>query len=129
MRKSQNLLYLSTSCINKGTIIEAVEELSRITPNIELSGGSEYDPDLLDRLNKTKREKNINFLIHSYFPPPKDHFILNFADKDEKTRQFIRETMRYVKSLDISYYSIHAGFKKSFTLANELLFDRDKNYL
>lgn len=128
MRKNQNLLYLSTSCIKNRTIIETVEELSRITPNIELSGGSEYDPDLLDKLLKTKRERNINFLIHSYFPPPKDHFILNFADEDEKTREFIMETMRYVKSLDIPYYSIHAGFKKSFTLSNEVLFDsRDKN--
>lgn len=128
MSKIQNLLYISTSCIKNRTIIETVEELSRITPNIELSGGSEYDPDLLDRLNKTKKEKNINFLIHSYFPPPEDHFILNFADRSEKTRQFVKETMGYAKSLDIAYYSIHAGFKKTYTFAKELLFDAgDKN--
>lgn len=116
-----NNLFLSSQCIKRGNIIEAVEALSEISPNIELSGGSQYDTNLLDRLIEIKENKNINFLIHGYFPPPKEHFILNFANTGEKTREFIRETMRFVRALGINYYSIHAGFKRDFELDGELL--------
>lgn len=117
------MLYLSTSSVKTRNIIEAVEQLLAITKNIELSGGSLYSENLLEGLLLLKRERRINFLIHSYFPPPKERFILNFADTCEKTRSFIRETMRFVNALDIDYYSIHAGFKKSFAVKDELLFE------
>lgn len=66
----------------------------------------------------------MSFLVHSYFPPPLAPFILNFADTGKKTRAFIDESMRFVQGLDCPYYSVHAGFRKEFKLANELLFDR-----
>ncbi len=69
-----------------------------------------------------RRQKGINFLLHSYFPPPQEHFVLNFADTGRKTRSFIKETMRFIGALDIDYYSIHAGFKRKFMLNNEVLF-------
>jgi uncharacterized protein (UPF0276 family) len=115
------MLYLSTSSVRTRNIIEAVEQLSAITKNIELSGGSLYSENLLEGLLSLKRGRGINFLIHSYFPPPKERFILNFADTSEKTRSFIKEVMRFVNSLDVDYYSIHAGFKKEFTFDNSLL--------
>lgn len=115
--------YLSTSSVKTKNIIEAVEQLSAVTKNIELSGGSLYSKNLLEGLLSLKRERGINFLIHSYFPPPKEQFVLNFADTSEKTRAFIRETMRFVKALDIDYYSIHAGFKRGFAVKDELLFE------
>lgn len=112
MKANSNLLYISTSSIQTKDITEAVNQLSGITKNIELSGGCEYNEDLLEKLIKIKQEKNIRFLLHAYFPPPQKHFILNFSDKSEKTREFITESMAYAKCLDIPYYSIHAFFKK-----------------
>lgn len=123
MKTNSNLLYISTASIQSEYIIDAVNQLSDITKNIELSGGCEYDKNLLEKLIKIKNEKNINFLIHGYFPPPQKHFILNFADDSENTRIFITETLKYIEHLDVSYYSTHAGFKKTFTAKNDLLFD------
>lgn len=126
---NDNNLFLSSQCIKRGNIIEAVKELSEISPNIELSGGGQYNTNLLDRLIEIKENKNINFLIHGYFPPPQENFILNFADTGEDTRGFITETMRFVRALDIDYYSIHAGFKRDFELEGEMLINpRGKYY-
>jgi len=125
---NDNNLFLSTQCV-RGNIIEAVEALSEISPNTELSGGSQYDINLLDRLIDIKEKKNINFLVHGYFPPPREHFILNFADTGDKTRDFIRETMRFIRSLDIDYYSAHAGFKRDFDVKDEILINpKGQNY-
>lgn len=129
MKANSNLLYISTSSIQTKDITEAINQLSGITKNIELSGGCEYDENLLEKLIKIKQEKNINFLVHGYFPPSQKHFMLNFANKSGKTREFITETMGYAKSLDIPYYSIHAGFKRDFELKEELLINpKNKEY-
>ncbi|MBS3909169.1 MAG: hypothetical protein KGZ93_06040 [Actinobacteria bacterium] len=117
------MLYISTSSIQTNNIFEAIRQLLGITRNIELSGGCLYDDKLLQKLIKVKQQEGINFLVHGYFPPPPEHFILNFADTSKKTRVFLTETMRYVKSLGIGYYSIHAGFKRTFDFENELLFE------
>ena len=114
-------LFISTACLKNKSIIDRVSDLSKITLNIELSGGSQYEPRLLDKLVKLKREKGFNFLIHNYFPPPEKHFILNVADTSEQTRGFIRKTVGYVESLGIDYYSVHAGLKRDFKkFKNEL---------
>jgi len=115
-------LYISTSSVSTDDCIEAGRQLSGITENIELSGGCLHDENLLEQLMELRRQKSINFLVHSYFPPPHEHFVLNFADTGRKTRSFIKETMCFVDALDIDYYSIHAGFKKTFILNNEVLF-------
>lgn len=105
-------------------MIGAIDALSGITGNIELSGGMEYSPQMFDDLALIKNRNSVNFLLHGYFPPPKEHFLLNFSDTGGSTRDFIRESMRYVKALDIPYYSIHAGFRKSFTIGdNEMLLE------
>ncbi len=125
---SVRILFLSSRCVKRENIIEAVEELSEISPHIELSGGSQYDSNLFNRLIEIKKKRDINFLVHGYFPPPNENFILNFADTGEKTREFIRETMRFVRALDIDYYSIHAGFKRDFELDSELLINPKGKY-
>lgn len=120
IQENKARLFLSTQCI-KGNIIEAIEDLSEISSNIELSGGGQYDINLPGRLIEIKEKKNINFLIHGYFPPPREHFILNFADTSEKTREFIKNTIRFIRALGMDYYSVHAGFKRDFEFSNELL--------
>jgi sugar phosphate isomerase/epimerase len=126
--KSSNL-FISTQCLKKSGIIDSVDSISEITPNIELSGGYQYDENLLGKLKKIRSRKNLNLLVHGYFPPPKDHFVLNFADTGEKTRGFIRETMRFIDELDIDYYSAHSGFKRDFDVRDEMLINpRGQHY-
>jgi len=122
-------LFISTQCIKKSDIVESIDLISEITPNIELSGGYKHDKILLERLREIKSRKKLNLLIHGYFPPPEEHFVLNFADTGEKTRSFIRETMRFIDELDVDYYSVHAGFKRDFDVKDEILINpRGQHY-
>jgi sugar phosphate isomerase/epimerase len=117
------MIYISSSCIKHSDILESIKALSTITKNIELSGGSAYKDNLLDSLLSIKKEYDLNYLVHSYFPPPAKDFVLNFADTGDTTREFITESMRYIDALDIEYYSVHAGFKRDFKIKDERLFD------
>jgi len=122
------LLYISSASIKNNSIFETINQLKTITNNIELSGGTKIQEDMLENISKLKNKK-FNFLVHSYFPPPINDFVLNFADTSKKTRAFISESMKYVKELDISYYSVHAGFKRDFKIKNELLIDGKSSFL
>jgi len=118
------LLYISTSSIKNVNIIKVINQLKTITNNIELSGGTKIQKNMLYDISELNNKyDNLNFLVHSYFPPPVDDFVLNFADKSSQTRTFIAESMKYVKELDVLYYSVHAGFKKDFKIKNEILED------
>ena len=79
-----SLVYLSTSCIGSNDIVYAVRELSQITNNIELSRGGNFSRNLLTELINLKNEYGINFLLHSYFPPLREHFFLTFLKIVEK---------------------------------------------
>ena len=118
------MLYISSASIKNDSIFETINQLKTITNNIELSGGTKIQEDIFENISKlNNKSTKLNFLVHSYFPPPINNFVLNFADISDQTRSFITESMRYVKELDISYYSIHAGFKKDFKIKNEILED------
>jgi len=115
------LLYISSSCVNNSSIFESIDRIKDITKNIELSGGSKIQNNMIEKIIKLKNIDSLNFLIHSYFPPPAENFVLNFADTSDKTRDFITHSMEYIINLDLPYYSIHAGFKQDFNFKNELL--------
>jgi uncharacterized protein (UPF0276 family) len=114
--------------VKNDNIFKSINELKSISNNIELSGGTKLQVDMLKSISKLKNKK-LNFLVHNYFPPPVDDFILNFADKSSQTRTFITESMKYVKELNILYYSVHAGFKKDFKIKNELLINGENSFL
>lgn len=108
-------LYISSSSVSTDDVLEAVAALYPITKCIELSGGCRHDPNLLERLIAFKQGHPVNFLLHSYFPPPRDHFVLNFADTGQATRDFIERSMEFVTALEVPYYSTHSGFRADFS--------------
>lgn len=116
-------MYVSTASVQTDDVAQAVSALSTEVTSIELSGGGVYDAGLLDKLMELKRERGVDFLVHGYFPPPREHFILNFADTGVRTRGFVSGCLGFVAALDAPYYSIHAGFRKEFSFNNELLYE------
>ena len=122
-------VFISTSCVNHKHVIDSVRALAEITNFIELSGGSEYQCDSLSLLKTVKEELGLDFLLHSYFPPPKTAFVLNFADCSKDTRDFICMSMKYLDELSIPYFSVHAGYKQSFAFNNELLINGNGRFL
>ena len=106
------MIFLSTGGFNSITAIDAIKLLTPYNiSSFELSGGiysENLEMDLKELSNK------YNFIVHNYFPPPKDPFVLNLASLDDniymKTLGHIKNSIRLAAELRSKYYSFHAGF-------------------
>ena len=109
------MIYISSSCVKNKTIKESVQELvDSGFKNIELSGGTEYYEGFEDDLLKLKEQYNLNYICHNYFPPPKEHFVLNLASLNdeiyEKTFNHLVKAIELSKKLGAKKFGFHAGF-------------------
>ena len=108
------MIYVSTSGIKKESVLDIIDELieSGIN-NIELSGGTKPIDNLDDKILSYKN-KNINFLLHNYFPPPKENFVINIASCDKEVfNNSINQCLNAIKlskKLNAKKYAVHAGF-------------------
>ena len=80
--------------------------------NIELAPGLKYDKEIVNKVRKYKND--FQFLIHNYFPTPKEKFALNLASNDSYTVKssiaMCRNNIDLASELGIPFYSIHCGF-------------------
>jgi hypothetical protein len=84
MRKN---VFLSTGGFYKENVIQVVNFfIKNKIFNIELSGGP-YEKNVYDKLIDIKKSFNINFLIHNYFPVPKNPFVINLASFNKVIEQ------------------------------------------
>ncbi|MCK9602764.1 MAG: sugar phosphate isomerase/epimerase [Candidatus Omnitrophica bacterium] len=109
------MIYVSSECIQARYIVENVKELaSSGFRRIELSGGTSYYNSYLGDLLKLKKEHKLEYLVHNYFPPPEEGFVLNLASLSEKVRNrsvdFCKKAIEVAAVLGAGYYSVHAGF-------------------
>ncbi|MBG15668.1 MAG: hypothetical protein CL853_04875 [Crocinitomicaceae bacterium] len=109
------MIYISTSCIKKSKIADAVLELIKNGfQNIELSGGTKYYDGWLEELMDLKGKYNLNYLVHNYFPPPKDAFVFNLASLDNeiasKSIQHAKKAIDTASILEAKKVGFHAGF-------------------
>lgn len=105
-------LFVSTSCLLYeqpiGSRISLYQQHN--LNNIELGGMVSVTKNDLSQINLLKA----NFLIHNYFPPPREAFVLNLASNDDDIRK--RSLEMVLKAIDLSseigaaFYSIHGGF-------------------
>lgn len=109
------MIYISSSCIKSNAIEDAVRVLAdEGFVNIELSGGTDFKEGTLEELKNLKKEYQLNFLLHNYFPPPPVPFVLNLASLDEEistlTIQHLKKAIDWSVALNASKYAFHAGF-------------------
>jgi len=109
------MIYISSSCIKKQRIGEAVLELIKNDfYNIELSGGTYYYDGWLDELLELKNKYNVNYLIHNYFPPPKEAFVFNLSSLDaqlaKKSLEHAKNSIEHASLLGSEKIGFHAGF-------------------
>ncbi len=109
------MIYISSSCIQNIKIKDSVEQLAlNGFKNIELSGGTHYYEGFEDDLLELKDKYKLNYRCHNYFPPPKEHFVVNLASLDEniykKSINHIKKAISLSKILGSSKYGFHAGF-------------------
>jgi len=133
------MIYISSSCVKNKKIKDSVQELvDNGFRNIELSGGTEYYAGFEDDLLELKNRYDLNYICHNYFPPPKDHFVLNLASLDDevfyKTFEHLKNAVSLSKKLGAKRFGFHAGFfidikvseiGKKITKVN--LFDKQKS--
>ena len=109
------MIYVSSSCSKQKKIGAAIRELAEHGfRNIELSGGTEYYKGYEDDIFDLKEKYNLNFLVHNYFPPPKEDFVLNLASLDEaifeRSLEQLRKSIRLAHLLGADKFGFHAGF-------------------
>jgi sugar phosphate isomerase/epimerase len=79
---------------------------------IELSSGVRYSPTLLETLEQNAA--NFDFLVHNYFPPPEDPFVLNLGSEDDeilaRSIDHCRRAIDLSRALGAGFYSVHSGF-------------------
>lgn len=109
------MIYISSSCVKFPRISESIRFLAdQGFRNIELSGGTNYYEQMEVDLLNLKKEFCLSFLIHNYFPPPREHFVLNLSSTDN---QVYKSSFRHyenaillARKLDVKKIGIHAGY-------------------
>lgn len=109
------MIYVSSSCLEKKYISDVIVTLAESgIRNIELSGGTDYYPEIRQDLVRLKEIYDLNYACHAYFPPPKEHFVINLASCNDKIYQasmkHYLDCMELLKEIGCSVLSIHAGF-------------------
>ena len=109
------MIYISSSCIKSKLIKNSVFKLATYGfKNIELSGGTDFYNNYINDLIELKNQFGLTYLIHNYFPPPKDHFVLNLASLDDdifnKTINHFKKSIEAAKVLGVNKIGLHAGF-------------------
>ena len=117
--KKNSMIYISSSCLKNTKINQSVEQLAiEGFKNIELSGGTNLYEGYIDDLLELKDKYNLKYLLHNYFPPPKEPFMLNIASLNnelfEKSIEHCLNALQVCKILGSRKYGIHAGFLIDF---------------
>jgi sugar phosphate isomerase/epimerase len=105
-------IYISTSCFkNNKNVIDVLDVYERLGfKNVELGSTHVFVDNLIDEL----KSYNFNFIIHNYFPPSKNQFIMNLASQNpiilKKTLEQIKKAIRLCNELNSNLYSFHPGF-------------------
>jgi sugar phosphate isomerase/epimerase len=104
------MIYASTSCLkNPSNVIRVLEEYEKEgIDNVEL--GSVHSNFDISKLKKF----NFNFIIHNYFPPPKNPFNFNLASQNvsirNKSINLAKKAIDLCQKINSPIYTFHAGF-------------------
>lgn len=113
--------YFSTGAFLTGDLQKIVAVGLEQGINIELGSALPYSPGLLDPVKRAKGR--VRFLVHNYFPPPEESFVLNLASTDAmihfQSMEVCRRAIDLCSELGAPFYSVHAGF--AFHIAPEEL--------
>lgn len=112
-------IYVSTSCLKDTRDLENILETYKSygIRNVELGSGLEYVEDFEAIL---RRYSDLNFIVHNYFPPAKEPFVMNLAARDEGIRrrsiEVCKSALDLCGKLGYPLYTFHPGFRVEGTL-------------
>ncbi len=106
-------IWLSSGAFESSGIDTVLQDArQRSVDHVELSSGTAYSRDLLGQIRDAAGP--IRFLVHNYFPPPEEPFVLNIAARDDtgrrQTSALCHTAIALAAELGAPFYSVHAGF-------------------
>ena len=112
------MYYISSTICGKARIKDVVLELIGLGfSNIELSGGTVFYEGIEEDLLDLRKRYKVNFLVHNYFPPARDSFVMNIASGDSALRKntfdLISNAIRLTERLGNDLYTFHPGYNIS----------------
>ena len=113
-------IYVSTSCLpGEQPVSSRISVYQRHGLNaIELGAGVSVDETDLSKIADVKAK----FIVHNYFPPPSEAFVLNLASSDDNIRRksldMAMNAIDLAARIGASFYSVHAGFITDPTFFN-----------
>lgn len=114
MSELSNLPHVSSGAFKTKSVRHCVElALKAGLDGLELSSGSDWVSDILQPIFGTAG-RQINYLVHNYFPPHERPFVLNLAASDTdilvRSLAHCREAIDLSAELHAPFFSVHAGF-------------------
>ena len=122
-------LYISTACMRGDVfdVLDAYEEAG--FRNVELGSSHPYNEKISPA---TIAEYDFNFIVHNYFPPPREPFIVNIASQD---RAILKRSLDQLKTgidlceyLGTQLFTFHSGFRSDPDLNLRFITDRIAPY-
>lgn len=105
-------VHVSTSAFPNRRLEEIVPLAMANGFDIELGSSLEHSAGFRECLDRARGA--IRFLVHNYFPPPAEPFVLNLASADPSLRRqslaLCTESIDLCAELESPFYSLHAGF-------------------
>jgi sugar phosphate isomerase/epimerase len=104
-------VYASTGCVAGGFWETLDAYRAAGLRDVEL--GTTTEP-LGDGLVERLAADGLRFVVHNYFPPPAERFVLNLASPDrdvrERSLRLVERALATAAALGSPLYSVHAGF-------------------
>ena len=109
------MIFVSSACSKKKSIGDAVEELAlNGLRHIELSGGTQYYAGYENDLIHLREKYSLQYLLHNYFPPPQNDFVINLASLDndiyQRSLDHLKRAIELSQKLNLPKFGFHAGF-------------------
>jgi sugar phosphate isomerase/epimerase len=114
-------IYISTAALPPLDMQSRLESMRAIgIDRIELGANLRCVADEVEPA--CRRAAGCAFLIHNYFPPPPEPFLLNLAADDGAQRArslaFCKRAVDLAASIGAPFYSVHAGFRAALDPAS-----------
>ncbi|MFC1729976.1 sugar phosphate isomerase/epimerase family protein [candidate division KSB1 bacterium] len=108
------MIYISSCCLEKIRDLRKVLEQywKEGIRNVELSGCHPHMPDVKEIVDSYK----FNYLVHNYFPPPKEAFVFNLASNDKsvlkRSLELAKQAVKLCNKMGAPIYSVHTGYRQ-----------------
>ncbi len=129
------MLFISTSCLKDNKDFYKTLDLFYYTlkiKNIEIGATHGYVADVLP-LIKFKKDHDVNFTVHVFFPPTKEPFMINIGSQDpiviKKSLNVAKTAIELCRKIDAGLYGMHSGMISDVSPEMNLLskpYEKDK---